>query len=253
MNIGSAFSGIGGLDYGLELSGIGRTTWQIEIDPYCRSVLARHWPHVHRYEDIRECGAHNLAPVDLLAGGFPCQDVSAAGSGAGLNGARSGLWWEFHRLASELAPEWIVVENVASGAKRWVDAIRGSLGQLSYETLPIPIAAADVGAPHLRRRIFVVAHAHGRRCESEWEPSQAGQQCQAGGKPDGCGGAWPEFAQAPRAHEGWAPGPPVCGVDARPSTGLDRARLKALGNAVVPQCAQVIGEVIRLLERETAI
>jgi len=240
MRIGSAFSGIGGLDYGLELSGIGRTTWQIEIDPYCRSVLARHWPSVDRYEDIRECGAHNLSHVDLLAGGFPCQDVSSCGKGAGLNGARSGLWWEFHRLASELAPEWIVVENVASGAKRWVDAVRGSLGRLGYETLPIPIAAADVGAPHLRRRIFIVAH-------SERERIRDKRQRRSGRRPRTLcppGDAEPIHDGTPRR---WATLPPICRGNYGPPPGLDRARLKALGNAVVPQCAQVVGEVIRLL------
>src|SRR5690606_29152496 len=103
----------------------------------------------------------NLAPVDLICGGFPCQDVSGAGKGAGLTGSRSGLWFEFRRIIDEMRPEWVVIENVASGGNRWVDAVTGHLGQLGYGSIPFPLSAFDVGAPHLRKRIFIVAHANG--------------------------------------------------------------------------------------------
>lgn len=163
MRIGSLFSGIGGLELGLEWSGIGETVWQVEIDPFCRTILDRHWPGVIRHADIRTVGSRNLQPVDLICGGFPCQDVSSAGKGEGLAGERSGLWFEFARIVGELRPQWVVVENVASGAKRWVDAIITGLEQLGYEALPIPLSAAAVGAPHLRNRIFVVAYSNSER------------------------------------------------------------------------------------------
>src|SRR4051812_11674256 len=93
MIFGSLFAGIGGIDLGLERAGM-RCAWQVEIDDYATRVLAKHWPNVHRERDVRTCGAANLAPVDLICGGFPCQDISYAGRGEGLGGARSGLWYE---------------------------------------------------------------------------------------------------------------------------------------------------------------
>lgn len=161
MRIGSLFSGIGGLELGLERSGLGQVVWQVERDPFCRRVLEKHWPHVRRYDDVCDVGAENLERVDLVCGGFPCQDVSSAGRRAGLDGSRSGLWFEFARVVDELRPRWVVVENVASGARLWVDAVRESLGLLGYASLPIPIEAADCGALHRRTRVFIVAHTHG--------------------------------------------------------------------------------------------
>jgi len=157
MRIGSLFSGIGGLELGLEHAGLGHTVWQVEQNAFGREVLAQRWPTARRFEDVKNVGAHNLAPVDLICGGFPCQDISGAGKGAGLAGSRSGLWREFARVVAELGPEWVVVENVASGASRWVDAVVRELGELGYETLPLPISAADVGAPHRRARVFLVS------------------------------------------------------------------------------------------------
>jgi site-specific DNA-cytosine methylase len=123
MLVGSLFSGIGGLELGLEMAGIGPVTWQVEKDAFCRSLLSRHWPEVTRYDDITTLDTRVLAPVDLICGGFPCQDISSAGKGAGLAGERSGLWREFARIVSALRPRWVVVENVASGANRWLDAV----------------------------------------------------------------------------------------------------------------------------------
>jgi len=251
MRIGSLFSGIGGLELGLEWAGLGETVWQVEQSAYCRNVLAKHWPSAERFEDVKEVGATNLAPVDIICGGFPCQDVSSAGKGAGLAGERSGLWREFARIIKEVAPAWAVVENVASGATRWVDAVVRDLGGLGYDALPLPISAQDVGAPHLRKRVFVIANARtssdsngervwfeSRRCEREdWEdPAEPGWY-----------GADGSAAQAAR-HGGWEEWPtisPVCGVDDGVPARVDR--LRALGNAVVPQCAEVVGWVIREL------
>lgn len=268
MKIGSLFSGIGGLELGLERATGGRTIWQVERDEWCRRVLAKHWPEAVRFDDVRTVGADVLTPVDLLCGGFPCQDVSAAGRGAGLAGARSGLWYEFRRIVGELRPRAVVVENVASGARRWVPHVLGDLAGMGYRARAYALSAADVGAPHLRRRVFIVAYPDRSvanrdrdRCEG-----QRGSGVLDGERPalgddahrrDGAH-AWP-----PRRgdDDGWrewlaAGHPPAAvprlrrGPDGVPG-GLDRdrrARLKALGNAVVPQCAEVIGRIVMSLE-----
>jgi DNA (cytosine-5)-methyltransferase 1 len=140
VNVGSLFAGIGGFDLGFERAGM-RVAWQVELDPYCRAVLAHHFPEARRYEDVREVGAANLAPVDLICGGFPCQDLSPAGRGAGLDGARSGLWAEFARIVRELRPRYVVVENVPAlltgKGKRWdrgpIGRVLGDLAEARYD------------------------------------------------------------------------------------------------------------------------
>lgn len=230
MSIGSLFSGIGGLELGLEWAGLGSTVWQVECDEFCRRVLEKHWPNVTRYSDVRAVGSHVLEPVDLICGGFPCQDVSSAGSRKGLSGDRSGLWREFSRVVCELMPRWVVVENVASGANLWVDAIVRDLAELGYASLPIPLSACDVGAPHRRARVFVVA--------SNADPNGELALPVDGEVASTCTSA---------GFNGWAkPEPDMVRVDNGIPNRLDR--IGALGNAVVPQCAEVIGHVIRLLE-----
>ena len=262
MRIGSLFSGVGGLELGLEAAGVGHTVWQVEADEYRRAVLARHWPSAERYPDVRYGDSANLAPVDLICGGFPCQDVSSAGKRAGLGGARSGLWYEYLRIVSELRPEWVVVENVASGAAAWVDAVLAGLGEQGYACLPIPIAAADVGAPHERARIFVVATATSDvdavlvRDEPRGRARSHGQAArvvtdhgtQRYVVPDARGAQTAKRTMAERG--GWRDAmPPVVRVADGLSRGLDSPskRRAALGDAVVPQYAEVIGWVIREL------
>lgn len=158
--IGSLFSGIGGLELGLEWAGLGRVTWQVEKDAYCRQILAKHWPDAVRHADVRAVGAHNLSRVDVLCGGFPCQDISIAGKGAGLSGARSGLWSEYARLVRELRPRIVVVENVAALVVRGLDRVLCDLAACGYDAIWFPLRASDVGAPHLRERLFIVAYPH---------------------------------------------------------------------------------------------
>lgn len=162
VRIGSLFSGIGGLELGLECAlrdgGFDvETTWQCEQDPWCRGILARHWPSAVRYDDVRGVGAGNAPRVDVLCGGFPCQDVSYAGKGAGLAGERSGLWYEFARIVRELRPRIVVVENVAALASRGLDTVLGSLSEAGYDAVWFDVRASDVGAPHRRERLFIVA------------------------------------------------------------------------------------------------
>lgn len=172
MRCGSLFSGVGLFELGLVWSGlVSEVAWQVEIDPWCRSVLAARYPGADRsVSDVSLAGSANLAPVDVICGGFPCQDVSGAGLGAGLDGARSGLWYEYLRILGELRPPLAIVENVASGKGRWLCAVRSGLHALGYRTRAVQISAADVGLPHRRERVFVVAYADGTelRLESRW-------------------------------------------------------------------------------------
>lgn len=264
MRIGSLFSGIGGLELGLEWSGLGETVWQVEIDPFCRSVLERHWPNARRFEDVTKVGAEDLEKVDLICGGFPCQDVSSAGKGEGLAGSRSGLWFEFARIVGELRPRWVVVENVASGAKRWVDQVVAGLEQLDYQALPIPLSAQDVGAPYPRARIFVVAYTD-RSSEStqpehaEMVRAQESDRVAANARiatssardvvreqPWRCRWQDRKRAEEPERDSWWATVPEVHAVVPGIPGRVDHQR--ALGNAVVPQCAEVIGWIIRELQ-----
>jgi DNA (cytosine-5)-methyltransferase 1 len=226
--IGSLFSGIGGLELGLERAGLGPTLWQVEIDAGCRRVLERHWPGAKRHEDVRTVGRRNLEPVEIICGGFPCQDVSQAARGrnAGLAGARSGLWFEFARVVWELRPRSVVVENVASGRRRWLPEVRRTLHLLGYDSTAYALSAADIGANHIRPRIFVVGHTHGGR------ESTRALDGEVAVLPSHAGGAW----------NGWVSGPRRLRMDDGLPRGLDR--LKMLGNAVVPQCAEVIGRII---------
>jgi DNA (cytosine-5)-methyltransferase 1 len=220
LKIGSLFSGIGGLELGIEQAVSARTAWQVEIDPWCRSVLQRHWPEATRHEDVREVGAHNLEPVDLLCGGFPCQDVSAAGRRAGLEGARSGLWFEFARIISEMRPRWVVVENVTSGRKVWLPAVLSCLQELGYEAQDRTVSAASQGAPHRRLRTFVVASLVGSTplVPLPWKPYH-----------------WPPGIDDVEGWRHWQGPSPVCEQ-------IRAREIEALGNAVVPTCAaQAIG------------
>lgn len=246
MKIGSLFSGIGGLELGLERADVGSVVWQVEIDPFCRKVLARHWPQVTRYEDIQTC--IHLPPVDVICGGFPCQDVSSAGKRAGLAGAKSGLWREFFRIVGELRPLAVIVENVASGKKLWLPTVRTDLESLGYRVRAFTLSAEDVGAPHLRRRVFIVANPTG--FSSGIIERQTGKASISNGH----GQRLEKWCEQPtskelQAIEGdnisgdpWSTESGICGMAYGIPHRVDRVR--ALGNAVVPQCAEVIGRIL---------
>ncbi len=136
----------GGFDLGFERAGF-ETVWQVEIDDFCRKVLAKNFPKAERYGDIRECGSHNLKQVDVICGGFPCQDISNAGLRAGIDGERSGLWSEMHRIIRELRPRYVLVENVAALLGRGMGRVLGDLAAIAYDAEWEIVSAADVGAP----------------------------------------------------------------------------------------------------------
>jgi DNA (cytosine-5)-methyltransferase 1 len=153
------FAGIGGISLGLERTGGFETVAFCEIDKAAQKVLNKHWPDVPIFEDVKSLSAKEIdGPINVITGGFPCQDLSVAGRGAGLEGARSGLWWEFHRLIKEAKPKWVVIENVAVLRSRGLDQVLGSLAEIGYDAQWHCIPASAVGAPHRRDRIWIVAY-----------------------------------------------------------------------------------------------
>jgi len=240
VNLLDLFSGIGGFSLGLERAGF-KTVAFCEIEPFPRAVLAKHWPEVPCYDDIRSLTAARLAAdgisVDAICGGFPCQDISVAGKGAGLAGERSGLWREYARLVGEIRPRYVIVENVAALLGRGLGDVLGDLSALGYDAEWHCIPASYVGAPHRRDRLWVVAYPNGERCETLLRPEtlvigrkgvEAWSKLELGGT---CGGRTRRI-----------PASGVCRVVDGLPVGLDR--IKALGNTLVPPVAEMIGRAI---------
>jgi len=183
LSVGSLFSGIGGIDLGLERAGM-VTRWFCEIDPHCRNVLARHWPGLPIYGDIAAVDWSGVEPVDVVAGGFPCQPVSAAGLRHAQNDERW-LWPEFARAICELRPRYVFVENVPGLLWPWLDKdgcglwhpapieeVVGDLVSLGYESEWDCIPAHTVGSPQGRDRLWLVAHPSGGELQRGREPDR---------------------------------------------------------------------------------
>lgn len=248
----SLFAGIGGFDLGLERTGGFRTVAFCEIDPFCQRVLAKHWPEVPCYDDVRTLTADRLRTdgiePDCIVGGFPCQDISLAGHERGLDGERSGLWAECARLVRELRPKFLVVENVANllagGRGAWFGRVLGDLAALRYDAEWHCVSAAALGAPHDRDRVWLVAHPHGNgnpdfgTAATIFAGSQSLQQWSRGLDELGAGdgverhSSYAEIRRVVHGIPDWA------------------HRLRSLGNAVVPQIPELIGRAI--LEAEAA-
>lgn len=159
LTFGSLFAGIGGFDLGLERAGM-KCRWQVEVNPFASCVLEKHWPKVKRLRDVRDFKPSQSLKVDVVCGGFPCQDISLAGSGEGLNGSRSGLWSEYARVVGTLRPRYVVVENVSALLRRGIDRVLGDLAELGYDAEWQTIFASDFGLPHRRERICIVAYSN---------------------------------------------------------------------------------------------
>lgn len=237
------FSGIGALSYGLECTGGFETVACCEIDEYCRRVLAARHPGVPIYDDVRSLTADRLRAdgirPNVICGGFPCQDVSWAGSGLGLDGERSGLWREYARLVGEIRPDYIVVENVEALRRRGLSVVLGDLARLGYDAEWDTVSACAVGAPHVRRRLFIVAYPNGQHgWQGLWNTSP---------RPHWKIQAIDGFA---RARAGWAarlanPSDLYRDADGVP---FRAERNRAIGNAVVPQIPELIGHAILAAE-----
>jgi len=234
LTIGSLFSGIGGFDLGLERAGM-RVIWQSEIDPYASAVLRKHWPMVPNHGDIRAIHFPPVERCDVLCGGFPCQDISNAGERAGIDGCRSGLWAEFGRLVCELRPRYVLVENVAALLGRGLERVLGDLAALGYDAEWSVLSACRMGAPHMRERVFIVAYADSEHGWTWFRDSFARAE-RALQTDDG----------SPRARTGWLARLANPSALYRNADGVsDRMdRNRAIGNAIVPQVAEVIGRAI---------
>lgn len=229
---GSLFSGIGGLDLGLERAGW-TCRWQVEIDPFCQRVLAKHWPDVPRYGDITTLtGAELEQKVDLIAGGFPCQPVSEAGQRRGPDDARW-LWPDFARIVGRLRPRFVLVENVPGLRDRGMGEVLGELARLGFDAEWDSLPAAAVGARHLRERVFIFAAARTMVNAELLDARHVACPEEVRG--------WTSVSRVRLglSRGAWAVEPDVgrvaYGVPAR----VDR--LRGLGNAVVPQVAEWIG------------
>jgi len=232
VNVLSLFAGIGGLDLGLERAGMS-VVGQVEIDPFCQRVLAKHWPEVPRHDDVRtavEWWLGGARPaVDVVCGGFPCQPVSVAGRRGAQHDARW-LWPAFADVVRGVRPRYVVVENVVGLVTAGLGDVLGDLAALGFDADWSVLSACAVGAPHSRERLFVVAYPAGKRRERGRVAAHAGAQPVAG--------------QGPVEVHHWR-------LEDRP--GLERVvdgipsrldRIRALGNAVVPQVAEHIGRLV---------
>lgn len=174
LTFGSLFAGIGGFDLGFERAGM-KCRWQVEIEPYCQKVLTKHWPDVGRWDDVRTFPPTPAEDwyVDVICGGFPCQDISNAGKRKGIEGKRSGLWTEFAKIIRILRPKYVVVENVAAILIRGFPKVLGDLAESGYDAEWSLFPMCSLGAPHSRERLFLIAHTNkiGRRCRRNRVPS----------------------------------------------------------------------------------
>lgn len=232
MNVLELCAGIGGLSLGLERAGM-TVVGQVEIDPWCRSVLARHWPGVARHDDIRTTvdwwRSAERPRVDVVAGGIPCQPFSQAGKQLGVTDPRW-LWPAMERVVRAVRPRFVILENVPGLVRDALafGTILGDLSDLGFDAEWSVLSACAVGAPHRRRRVWVVAYPGGTRLE---------------GLHEACNGVGVQSA-AGDVRRGWAPEPAVARVADGVPIRLVRDPIHALGNAVVPAVAEHIGRLV---------
>jgi DNA (cytosine-5)-methyltransferase 1 len=236
------FAGVGGFSLGLERTGGFRTAAFCEIDTDARRVLNKNWPDVPVFEDVSALSKDNFdVPIDVITGGFPCQDISFARTGSGkglgdaLGGARSGLWFEFKRLIGQYRPRFAVIENVSALRTRGLDVVLGGLDALGYDAEWHCIPAGAVGAPQRRDRVWVIAYARSEGLQGPLLDRSAlpfaapPKVAQLGDLAVQSGPGWPCHSAALRVGDGvpdWA------------------HRLKQMGNAVVPAIPELIGRAV---------
>ena len=256
-------SGIGGFSLGLERTGGFETVAFCEIEPFPRKVLAKHWPDVPCFHDVKTLRGKDVGPIDVICGGYPCQPFSKVGKRRGLDDPRH-LWPSFNRLISELRPSWFVGENVANHINVGIDQVLSGLAAQGYSTRVFIIPACGVDAPHKRERCWIIAarndaDCHGKRShraeidkQRNYEPddrkvSELGpfRSVLAGSKSASIGGS---HNAGGLGFGAWEPEPQLGRMAHGVSSRVDRIR--ALGNAVVPFVAQAIGAAILVAQKE---
>lgn len=232
MRVLDLFSGIGGFSLGLERAGM-RTVAFCEIEEYPRSVLAKHWPGIPIFNDVRTLTASDVGNIDVICGGFPCQDISSSGDKAGITGKRSGLWLEFRRLICELRPSYAIVENVSDLLVRGLGDVLGDLAESGYDAEWHSVPASFFGLPQARERVWIVAY-----------PSRGGRSGRT--ERDGYGPLLEFRPDDDRLAVGQRRTRDARSWVRRADDGLPRRmdRVKALGNAVIPAMSEYIGRAI---------
>jgi DNA (cytosine-5)-methyltransferase 1 len=255
------FSGIGGFSLGLERAGGFETVAFCEIEPFPRKVLAKHWPGVECFNDVATSDFASIGPVDLVTAGFPCQDISFAGDGAGLTGERSGLFWFILRAVRLVGRPKLLLENVAGLLDRGMGSVLGAMAQIGYDAEWHCIPACAVGAPHIRDRVWIYGYSNDQgepACAVDDEaPGLPGLgRAHSDANKDGIKGKQPGIADTQErarplagslgplldGNRGWVSEPDV----PRVAHGLPHQshRIAALGNAVVPRIPELIGRAI---------
>jgi DNA (cytosine-5)-methyltransferase 1 len=241
LTVGSLFAGIGGFDLGLERAGM-KVIWQSEIDPYASAVLRKHWPHVPNHGDIRTIRAGNVERPDVLCGGFPCQPFSSANAGRarGKDDDRY-LWPEMLRVIQEVQPTWVIGENVAHLDRLALETVCSDLEACGYQVQTLEIPACAVDADSVRARLWILCHANSEsepwvRVDAETPRRAPPVSANSDREPT----EW--FAIARGEYENWPDFPRVDGVAHGLPNRMDR--LRCIGNAIVPQIAEIIGRAI---------
>jgi DNA (cytosine-5)-methyltransferase 1 len=228
--VGSMCSGIGGLELGLEVAGM-TTIWQCEIDPYASAVLAKHWPDVPNHGDIKTIDWSTVARPRVICAGYPCQPFSQAGRRRGVDDPRH-LWPFVADAIRSLRPEYVVLENVSAHLRCGFDVVLADLAALGFDADWSIVSACAVGAPHTRERLFVLAYAQGDDGASDGAhhprpSSQRGMEHRGSGR-------------SPRSDR-WLLEPDVDRVAHGVPRRLVNPALVAVGNAVVPEVAELVG------------
>jgi len=274
LTVGSLFSGIGGLDLGLERAGM-EVIWQSEIDPYASRVLAKHWPKVPNYGDIKAINWGDIVRPDLLCGGYPCQPFSLAGKRGGKDDPRH-LWPWVREALSTLRPRYAVLENVRGHLSMGGVSVIGDLASIGYDAEWHVVSAASVGAPHRRDRVVIVAHTndtgsgtprsrideHGAQVVARQEHQPQPWSSRHSADMADNDSQWNGLIRAPQtigqarvfgsdntrreaanvSGEWWTVEPGMGRVANGVPNRVDR--LKGLGNAVVPQVAELVGRMV---------
>ena len=284
VTVGSLFSGIGGLDLGLERAGM-NVIWQSEIDPYACKVLSKHWPALPNHGDIKTIDWTQIERPNIICGGYPCQPFSQAGKRAGTDDPRH-LWPWVREAISHLRPDFAILENVRGHLSLGLTTVLGEMSEIGYNAEWRIISAAGVGAPHRRDRVFIVAYPNGSNPADGRKRANVSSENQSG-RDDGSrsgsdfgeislggprrfaesladsdiweiGGwdwrhatgrsevlGWRDIGRRTAGYEGWQWWETEPDVG-RVANGIPARvdRLKCLGNAVVPQVAEFVGCIV---------